>query len=288
MLVTLIASCVLSIASIARPSPVASEPLPTGTLDQELTDLASTLPNGSGRAVSARPGARRTWDWDAATRQWRIKDFRGVAIGQLKNPPTNEIWIWVDIHGYDVSKGSLMEQVEVVASCVRTLAHEVLHFPCPPHSGPPPGAGIPAGEPDPKRPPTGEGRSPDCNDINYAIHSAAALCAQLNSVASGQAVQTPTGTPIAGTDTAEGRCAYCRALKAEYEGVQKRWNTDATAKTAVECACGQPPWTPQGTPPSGQYVNCPGFPPPSGGCGGVPPYPNNKVIPDCSVSCPCE
>ncbi len=64
-----------------------------------------------------------------------------------------------------------------LAKAFKILAHEILHFCCPPHSGTP-GADI-WGEDKPEQP----GSPPDCNDLNYAMHTADAICDEIARVA---------------------------------------------------------------------------------------------------------
>lgn len=225
------------------------------------------------------------WKWDSASDKWKITPYRGYAKGQAADPPTNEIVVWPEVHDYDASK-PLSEQPGFLAESLRTLAHECLHFKCPAHAGPPPGTVVPNPPANPASPPMGDGRDPDCNDINYALHTAAALCAQIQ-----QLFQNGESIPgIPGTDTAAGRCAYCEALKKAYKKIQDRWNNGDNAETAEGCACGEDgPWDPEDEEePGDDFSDCPNFPPPPGGCEGQPPFPDNKIVPDCECTCPCD
>ncbi len=225
------------------------------------------------------------WKWDPEKGDWEIKIYRGWAKGPKQDPPTGEIVVWPEAHGYDPNK-PLSDQPEFLAEILRTLAHECLHFKCPSHDGPPPGTSVPDPPANPDDPPAGDGRDPDCNDINYAIHTAAALCAQMSSIAeNGGPVTGSDGTPVPGTDTPEGLCAYCKALKAAYGKIQKRWNTKKNAEKAAGCASSG--WDPEDEEGEGDdFSDCPDFPPPPGPP--EDPYPGNKVIPDCDCACPCD
>jgi hypothetical protein len=234
------------------------------SLEDELSDLAGTVGSCGGKQVRVLPGGREGWRWDAENQKWDIKGYRGYASGMIPDPPTNEITVWADIHGYDDSQ-PLDDQPGAKAEFVRTLAHECLHWLCPPHAPPPPGTTFPD-PPKKDNPPDGDGRAPDCNDLNYALNAAAVVCGQLAAAAQAGDVE------------------YCKALKAAYKAMQDRWNNAGNVDTATECACGDPdgsePWDP-----GEGYESCPKFPAPPGGCDGEPPYPDNKVIPDCTHAC---
>jgi len=151
-------------------------------LADDLTNLASTLPCCEDKSVTARDGTVSVWSWNSDQGEWEIGTARGFARGAALDPPTGEIVLWPEVHGHDPDK-PLSEQPDFLAESLRTLAHECQHFKCPPHAGQPPGTDVPDPPANPDDPPTGDGRDPDCNDINYAIHTAAALCAQLTSIA---------------------------------------------------------------------------------------------------------
>ena len=249
-------------------------------LGDALTDLASTMPCGEGKSVTPRFGKTPAWKWDSENDKWKIGHVRGYAKGAAEDPPTGEIVVLPDEHGYDPSK-SLSEQPEFMAEMSRTLAHECLHFCCPPHAGQAPGTTVPPPPANPDNPPQGDGRDPDCNDINYAIHTAAFLCAQLQNI-----IQNGGPIPgVPGTDTPEGLCAYCEALQKAYGKMQDGWNTEENAEKAAECASSG--WDPEDEEGEGDdFSNCPDFPPPPGPPEN--PYPGNKIIPDCEVECPCD
>lgn len=279
----ILGSLVLALGSSLTAMTAGSAPTSdTPSLAEELTNLASTLECCEGKSVLPKAGKIGAWHWDAEKREWTIKDYRGYAAGTLVDPPTGEIVLFSDVNGYDPDK-PLSDQPGFLAECLRTLAHECLHFKCPPHE--PPGADIPDGPPDPANPPQGEGRAPDCNDINYAFQTAKALCGQICSIQEGGGPVTGSGgNPVPGTDTPDGLCAYCEALKHAHTAVQKRWNTAGNAQTAEDCACeAQGPWDP-----GDGYPDCPAFSVPPNGCDGLPPYPDDKIIPDCGCTCPCE
>lgn len=301
-IVPLVLTVAPSLASNSEARPAATAL--TTLVDDELSNLASRIDCCLGKNVKSQPGERKRWQWDAEKEEWRISSYRGFAIGVIRH--NGDIWIWPKAHDYDKDK-PLSEQPGFLAEALRTLAHECLHFKCPPHNGPPEGVSIPGGEPDPKKPPTGEGQDPDCNEINYAIHTAKAVCDEICAVKAcaedpecgelrGRKVNGDgdivDADPIPGTDTPAGRCAYCKALRAAYEDIQKRWNTEKNAKTAKTCACGPPPpgWEPEDEERDAfdDFSDCPDFPDPPGGCDGEPPYPDNKVIPDCPCDCPTE
>ncbi|MEW5749019.1 MAG: hypothetical protein AB1793_09600 [Candidatus Thermoplasmatota archaeon] len=257
---------------------VLSPPRVQSELGDALTGLASTMPCCEDKTVTPRFGKLPAWMWDSKNDKWTIGHVRGYAKGASQDPPTGEIVVLPDEHGYDSDK-DLSDQPEFMAEMSRTLAHECLHFCCPPHA--PPGVDMPPPPPNPDNPPQGDGRDPDCNDINYAIHTAAFLCAQLQNICQ-------NGGPVPGvpgTDTPAGLCAYCEALKETYGKMQGRWNTEDNAEKAAECASSG--WDPEDEEGEGDdFSNCPDFPPPPGPP--EDPYPDNKVIPDCDCECPCD
>jgi len=159
---------------------------------------------------------------------------------------------------------------------VGILAHEALHAHCAPHGIPP--AGLSDDE---------KAAYNLCNELNYALHAAEAVCGMIAMIAA-QGCQPPIldgGTPpmpILGLDDSEDVAEFCTALQSRYDTMQKGANTPAGASAAFDCACSMPPWSP-----GPMYSTCPSFPQPkSGDCTSVATaYPNDEVIPDCESDC---
>jgi len=174
-----------------------------------------------------------------------------------------------------------------LAEAFKYLAHEVLHDVCPEHTpsgGPPMVAGTSGERPE------GPAPKPDCNDLNYAMHTADAICSLISIAAECLAdcpkedvcppLKSPGGTAIEGTDTCDKIRDLCSELSKAHQGMQDKYNSPENAATAFACKCGAPPWSPGGT--------CPAMPNPPDGCkaSAAETYPGNEIIPDCSVSCP--
>lgn len=171
-----------------------------------------------------------------------------------------------------------------LAFAFQVFAHEWLHNVCPKHS--------PTGAPKYPKNPSGKAPKPDCNNLNYAMHTAKAICDFIGAIASCLAhcpgetcppLESTSGAIIPGTDTCAEIAELCRELARRYKDLQGKYNTEANAETAYNCKCGAPPWTP-----GAAYPACPEMPPPPGPCGqgrGAA-YPGNKIIPDCPSSCP--
>lgn len=262
---TLIRILVIVPVAAMAPSSSAEVMAPLGLeepdLWRELNDLAESMAHcGEDKIVMNRSGVERRWVWSPEKGEW----VEGHMRGQVWEGNSDVIEVWPKVHGYDDTK-TLEEQLSVKAEFARTLAHECYHALCPPHApGPVDDPGAPPGDP-----PDGDGRDPDCNDLNYAYHTADALC---------QAAQAAA---------ADGKSEYCEELKAAHAEVQKKWNTEGRAEVAEKCACEEPaPWDPEGEEGEGDdYSACPKFPVPPGGCDGEPPYPGNSFIPDCNCEC---
>lgn len=263
----------LGLLAAANAAPVVIQPAPARVvwvddgpdLEQELKDLAATLACCGEKDFEVAKGVKVAWKWKHETGEWVPGYYRERADGMAQDPPTNTIRIWPEKHGdYDDTK-PLAEQPDVKAEFARTIAHECLHWKCPPHKAGP--AGNPGAPPDP--PPDKDGRDPDCNDLNYAYHTATALCAAIQAAA------------------AAGDVEYCEALKASYAKLQAKWNTEKLAEIAEKCACKEPdPWDPEDEGDGDEFEDCPDFPVPPAGCGAEEPFPGHKFIPDCN--CVCE
>ena len=176
------------------------------------------------------------------------------------------------------------------AEAFKIFAHEFIHNVCPMHAK----KGTPElqdGAVGPK--PTGAAPKPDCNDLNYAMQTAKAICDLIGNCA-GCLVDCPKedvcpplltagGLAIEGTETCAKIAELCKALSKAHSKMQTTFNTPGNASTAFNCKCGSSPWSP-----GASYPNCPPMPAPPAGCQGntQDSYPNNGVIPDCPDACP--
>ncbi len=179
---------------------------------------------------------------------------------------------------------------EGLAYAFRIFSHEFLHDLCPPHSdkGAPP---MQDGVVGPK--PSGPAPKPDCNDLNYSMQAAKAICDLIADCAGclGDCPKedvcpplvTAGGIAMEGTETCAKIKELCKALAKEHGNMQDKYNTPANASTAFDCKCGSPPWSP-----GAGFPACPAMPSPPAGCQGnaQDSYPDNKVVPDCPSPCP--
>lgn len=251
-----IAACMLVTASVAQKS-VINPPCLDAYAKYIAGNMSQPMP---GLKVYVQLGVIDTWVF---TGTGLVKySIYGEAAGSAQNPI---IAIWP--HALKIELGDFCSPAGL-AAMFPTLAHELLHFVCPPHEG-------------------AVGDPPDCNDINYAFHAAAALCEEL-----GRVVACLTNPQCIGLKDEEGNVfdgvpkadlkEYCKELKKAHAEMQANWNTADVAATAYNCNCGPTNWVP-GT----GYPNCPVMGPPPGGCASVADaYPENKVIPDCAATCP--
>ena len=254
---------------------------------RQVSSLAgSALMGGTVAAppIVARPGVIPAWSAKGGT--WQLVHYKALYSASAFS-------IWPDAA---VKDGHLKKSD--FSNCTPALYgyyygvfyHEWMHGICPIHDGP--------NNPDPPfaAPIT-------CNNLNYVINTASAVCSfigQLSSCISGQKedcppLRDPNGNVIPGLEDCEAVKEMCEEMSESYQEMQEAWNTPAAAAAALSCSCGGstsnwPPTGhsacpnafsapgPEGVPPPG-----PGYPP--NGCNGQPPYPDNKVIPDCP-GCP--
>ncbi len=263
------------VLALAGASPARSAPAPGGS-SSCLSSLANRIASDLGLSGTYNVELQRAdaWAWiDDGNGGWKEAYAKGYAIGVHEG--TTTIWVWPKRIG-SLAGGVCSPQFQGAAYII--LAHELLHFVCPPHDVP--------DNPDPSTPPPTPPEPPDCNDLNYAIHSAAAVCGEIGRISGCCADMSASGCEdLDGMSFSELQ-AYCAALKQAYGKAQDRFNDPENAETAFQCKCADG-WEP-GDEGGGGYPNCPPMPPPPGGCEGdaSTAYPNNELIPDCAHSCP--
>ncbi len=253
-------------------------------LDQLLNDIAGNIGAGPGYMINLQAGTIQRWMYKDG--KWVIGTYKGAAVGANPQNPGPNVNLWPEGFGGQYGGGANLCTPEFLGAIFPTLAHEMLHFLCPPHSDKGVGAGPLF---DLTKPPAASPTPPDCNDINYAVNSAMQVCDEIGAVGECcadeecEGLTDDNGDPIPGLERGNLK-DYCKSLSDSYDKMQDRWNTEENANTAFGCNCPDP-WDP-----GPGYANCPTMGSPPGGCDGTAQdaYPDNKVIPDCMNSCPEE
>lgn len=192
--------------------------------------------------------------WSSVTGVWEYVPLKGYASGVLSGGA--EVTIFPDVFKDPVGSVGTNCSPPFLAETLMVLSHELLHFVCPVHSEKPGGGIAPPGSAEPTQQPT----PPDCNDLNYAMNTAASVCSHAQMVADclsdypdslddpipeacldilpEEYRPDPSDTLAQRSTKKSFLIELLGDLKDEHAGMQNRWNSGQNAQTAFDCACG--------------------------------------------------